>query len=199
MRRLTHLFIAALACIGLAGTAHAATTFDFQFDNSGGSEADGTISTPLVGTGTFISPVDLGVGQYALSSLPGFSVQFNIGSDAFGTADIATPIGQVAVDITQFGQQLRVVFTENGSPADGGPHGGSLDLVNGGGDAVSFEPSSAGGHNLYFATANADVPGLFGNYLGLSAAPEPSSFALLSAGLAGFGFLRRRRAWRRGG
>jgi hypothetical protein len=99
----------------------------------------------------------------------------------------------VAVDITQAGSQERLVFTETASPdADGGPAGGSLDLVHAGSELLTFEPTSAGGHNLYaeFGPTNFN----FGNYLALSV-PEPTTWAtmLLGLGLAGV-MLRRRNA-----
>ena len=107
--------------------------------------------------------------------------------------DAATPIDGVAVDITQAGSQERLVFTETASPdADGGPAGGSLDLVHAGSELLTFEPTYAGGHNLYaeFGPTNFN----FGNYLALSV-PEPTTWAtmLLGLGLAGV-MLRRRNA-----
>jgi hypothetical protein len=178
----------------MAGGANAATatTFNFRFDNNGSNEADGTIGTPKVGTGTFISPVGLGVGQYALTSLAGFSLSFTFGADTFSTSDVATPLDGVAVDITQAGAQERLVFTETASSdADGGPFNGSLDLVSTEPAALTFEPTFAGGHNLYaeFGPPNTN----FGNYLALSV-PEPTTWAmmLLGLGLAGAALRRRR-------
>jgi hypothetical protein len=182
--------IAVSASIG----ANAATTFNFQFDNSGGGP-DGTISPPLVGSGTFVSPIDLGVGQFALSSLPGFSIQFTFGADTFSATDIATPINEVAVLISQFGSQERLVFTENGQ-GDSGPVGGSLDLVNSVSDAMSFEPTAAGGHTQYVeGSLNNPGPTFIGNYLALSSpVPEPATWAMMLIGFAGLGYGSIRRA-----
>jgi hypothetical protein len=95
----------------------------------------------------------------------------------------------VAVNITQVGSQERLVFTESGPSGDGGPFGGSLDLVNSTGDGLSFEPTFAGGHNLYFEDAN------FGNYLALSSGvPEPAAWATLLAGFGIIGAALRRRS-----
>lgn len=176
----------AVVALGVSSAAGAATTFDFFFDNSGGG-ADGSIGTPIVGTGSFVSPVDLGVGVYALSSLPGFSVQFTFGADSFATGDIATPISEVAVSITQAGSQERLVFTENGVPADGGPFDGALDLVNGAGDGLSFAPSIVGNY-LYGESGTNQYSG---NYLALSpgigAIPEPAAWAMMLVGFGGLG------------
>jgi len=61
--------IAALALTVLpAFTASAATTFSFEFDDTGAVGAPGTV-TPPIGTGTFVSPIDLSPGTYDLSSL----------------------------------------------------------------------------------------------------------------------------------
>jgi hypothetical protein len=193
MRRFVKISgFAVVIALGMSSEASAATTFDFLFDNSGSGGADGTIGTPIVGGGTFISPVDLGVGLYALSSLPGFSVQFTFGSEIFATSDIATPISEVAVSITQVGSQERLVFTENGTPADGGPFGGALDLVNAAADDLSFAPSSIGG-NLY---QESGVNQYLGNYLALSQAPttgvpEPATWAMMLLGFGGLGALMR--------
>jgi hypothetical protein len=180
--------VTAAIALGISSSASAATKFNFQFDNSGGG-SDGTIGTPIVGSGTFISPIDLGVGQYALSSLAGFSLKFTFGSEVFSTSDIATPTDEVAVSITQLGSLERLVFTENGSTADGGPFGGSLDLVNSETDGLSFEPTAAGGHNLY---QESGANGNLGNYLALSATvPEPATWAMMLGGFGGLGMVIR--------
>ena len=71
--------IAALALTLVpAFTASAATTFSFEFDDSGAFGAPGTLTPPIVGTGTFVSPIDLSPGTYDLSSLKGFSVEFSL-------------------------------------------------------------------------------------------------------------------------
>ena len=97
--------IAALALTVLpAFTASAATTFSFEFDNTG----------PIVGTGTFVSPIDLSPGTYDLSSLGLFSVEFSFGplpEDEFSTMDIVTPLDQGAIKITPFAPGVeRLVF-----------------------------------------------------------------------------------------
>ncbi len=190
--RLSALSLVAVALVMAAGSANAATIFDFKFDGSGGGP-DGTVGNPIIGTGSFVSPVDLSVGNYALSSLPGFSVQFSFGPDTFSVADIKTPIWQIAVEISKFGSGERLIFTENAHPGDGGPEGGSLDLVNPQFAALSFEPTRAGfGHNLYWASF---TDGNYGNYLAVSAVPLPGGFPMFAAallGLVGIGVKARR-------
>lgn len=188
--------IAALALtVAPAFMATAATTFSFKFDDSGGGP-DGTVTPPIVGTGTFVSPVDLFPGTYDLSSLPGFSVEFSFPSEtAFSTTDVATPIDQVAVTITQFTPGVeRLIFTESGPPpcCDGGPLNGSLDLVNVSGFGLTFEPTSFGGHNLYGALDPARDQLDFGNYLALSAiVPEVPTWTMMLVAFVGLGFASR--------
>jgi hypothetical protein len=75
------------------------------------------------------------------------------------------------------------VFTENGIPGDGGPFDGSLDLINAAEDALSFESTSFGGHNLYFESGSSSY---FGNYLAISSTvPELSTWVLALLGFAG--------------
>lgn len=187
------LVVALGLTVATSCTASAATTFSFQFDDSGGGP-DGTVSPPIIGTGTFVSPVDLSPGTYALSSLTGFSIGFAFPLEtAFSTSDIATPIDEVAVTITRAGPGVeRLIFTENGSPpcCDNGPLGGSLDLVNSDGYDLSFEPTSFGGNNLYVALN--PVGELYsGNYLALSvtsSVPEPSSWAMIVIGFIGISY-----------
>jgi hypothetical protein len=180
----------AIAFAALAGAANA-TTFTFQFDNSGGGP-DGTIGTPIVGSGTFTTSAVLTPGLYALQSLPDYSMSYSfVNGDSFSTGDIATPLDGVALDVTSFGSGLRMVWTEvPGSPdADGGPQAGSLDLDNTA--ALTFEPTYFGGHNLY------QIVGVyFGNYLALNGVvPEPATWAMMVLGLGMIGsFARRRRA-----
>jgi hypothetical protein len=175
----------AAAAMAMSGAAHAATTFTFTFDNGGSSEPDGTVTPPYFGTGTFTSPVNLTPGVYALTSLPGFTVNFTVGGANFTNINITTPISEVAVDVVAFGSGERLWFTENGSPADGGPYGGSLDLTGDGTD-LTFEPSYYGGHNLYQSNGG-DPDFLFGNYLALSGTPEPWTWSLMLLGLGAIG------------
>jgi hypothetical protein len=180
--------------IAPVGYASAATTFHFQFDDSGGGP-DGTVTPPIVGEGTFVSPVDLAPGTYDLSSLTGFSMDFSFPSTTtFSTADIVTPVDEVAITITQFAPAVeRLIFTESGPPpcCDGGPLSGSLDLVNPSGFGLSFEPTAFGGNNLYVALDPIGNELDFGNYLALSrtnsVVPELPTWAMMLLGLAGLG------------
>jgi hypothetical protein len=176
--------IVAIGALGLAASAQA-TTFSFQFDDSGGG-LDGTVATPIVGRGTLTTTETLGVGVYALDTLPGLTMAFDVGGDYYTIDDVATPTDGVAIAVTAFGDQERLVFTENtdGPPADqdGGPANGSLDLVNNQIDLLTFEPTFVGGNNLYVEEGQSYNAG---NYLAQTGTvPEPWSWAMM---LVGFG------------
>jgi hypothetical protein len=179
-----------VAAVALGAAANA-TTFYFRFDNGGGSEPDGTIGSPLAGSGTFTTSAVLTPGLYDLTSLPDYSMAFSFDDgNSYLTGYISTPLDGVALDVTTFGSGLRMVWTEvPGSPdADGGSDNGSLDLgpVETG---LSFEPTYAGGNNLYY-----EGPSYFGNYLATTGGvPEPSAWALMLVGLGGLGAAMRSR------
>jgi hypothetical protein len=190
LKFLNSVVIAAALVIGSTAGANAATTFYFRFDNSGGGP-DGTIGSPIVGSGTFVSPVDLAPGVYGLDSLTGYTFAAQVDGASFTEADLLTPSSGVSVGITQVAGGERLVFTETpGDPgADGGPFGGAADFGNANG-LLTFEPTYAGGNTLYYGGAS--LAGSFGNYLALSA-PEPASWALLLVGFGGLGAALRRR------
>jgi PEP-CTERM motif len=181
------LFSASLI-FGSAGAASASEVFDFQFDNQGTGTVDGTIVPPLTGTGTFTFANNVGLGIFALSALGVFQMDFTFGADSYTEANIATPLSEVAVRIIQDGANQRLEFTENGSPADGGPAHGALDLENG--TLLSFEPSFFGGNYLY-----AEGPVNLGSYLALArtSAPEPLTLSVFGVGLVGAAAMRRRK------
>ena len=111
--------LALTLAVSAPNLAHAANTFQFLFDDSGGGP-DGTIGVPVAGNGSFVSPFDLLPGTYALSSLTGFTMSFAFGDQIFYGSDIVTPINEVAVEIIPEGATTeRLVFVENGSPTDG--------------------------------------------------------------------------------
>lgn len=146
---------------------------------------DGPIVPPIVGTGTFVSPIDLVAGTYDLSALSGFSVNFNFASgQTYSTANIATPLTGAAVRIVELGGGVqRLFFTEGSGPGvNGGPANGSLDLISGG-ETLSFEPSFFGGNFLYVETSG----GYIGRYRATSVVPERATWALLIVGFAAIG------------
>jgi hypothetical protein len=199
VRRLTKVISLAIAAFAASAAvpASAATEFDFQFDNAGilNDEGlmthDGPLEPPIVGTGTFTSPTDLGPGTYDLTTLSGFTVTFSFtNGDTFTTSDILTPLTGVAVQIVDLGGGVeRLFFTESGGPgSDGGPNSGSLDLNNGT-SFLSFSPSSFA--NFLYVESS-----FSGRYHALgSDVPEPSTWAMMLLGFGAIGFrVRRARA-----
>jgi MYXO-CTERM domain-containing protein len=170
----------AASILGHATSAQA-LIFDFEFDNT----PDGTVTPPIIGTGTFSFDGDPGLGTFALTSLPNFDLSFDFsGGVLFDNADINTPLSNVTVIISSLSSDLSVNFSGTG----GGIFGGSLDFLDGG-RVLSFQPL---GGSLY-ATTN---PGFFGTYQALAQSPTPASvpgpLPLLGAGAA-FGWSRRLR------
>jgi hypothetical protein len=147
-------------------------TKPFQFDNT----PDATVSPPIVGTGTFGFTGDPGDGTFALTSLTSPTFNFTVGGANFGDADIQTPLATIDIIISTVGLNRNVTFDS----LEGGPFGGSLDFINGGGTGLSFEPN---GGQLYFSGAS------FGTFQGVVPVPFEFSpvmgFAVLGGLFAG--------------
>ncbi|MEA5536414.1 PEP-CTERM sorting domain-containing protein [Crocosphaera sp. XPORK-15E] len=140
-----------------------ALTFNFEFDNTD----DGTVTPPIVGTGTFSFNGDPGNGTFALTSLAPFNFSYNIGTATFTNADILTPVANVTAIISTDGSDRFVNFGGTG----GGPFGGSIDFRNGT-NFLTFQP---GGGSFYQASG-----GFFGTYAGTipvtpASVPEPTT------------------------
>ena len=168
--------LAAALCLSV-GSAQA-LTFNFSFDNT----PDGVVGAPLVGSGTFSFDGDPGDGQFALTSLSNADFAFDIAGNAFGNANIVTPLANVLVQISTVGTDRVVNFGGSG----GGPFAGSLDFINGGGASLSFQPFFG---SLYFSD------NFFGTYEGVAVAapiPLPLSLPLLAAGIGALALVRRR-------
>jgi len=186
MRLVLTLAATCLFVFSIASPAQADAVFSFGFD----AIADGTLSAPLVGTGTFSFATDPGDGTFALTSLGAFSMSFTFGGNTYTDADITTPLGEVLVVLATGGPDRTLKFS-NTNGFGSGTFGGSLDFVNAVGD-LSLSPPSAG-LGLYFEE-NGQF--FFGDYLGVQV-PEPSMAVLMAVGIAGLALWvrsRRRKA-----
>jgi len=148
-----------------------ALSFDFRFDNT----PNGTVTPPVVGTGTFSFDGDPGVGDFALTSLTNYQFAFNFGGNLFGNADITTPLANVLVRIAGSPGARSLNF----GGAGGGNFGGSLDFLNSSG--LSFQPNFG---QLYFTTT-----GGLGTYEAIEATDDPTPIPTpaLLPGLVGMG------------
>ncbi len=173
MKRIVTVFALLGLLYGGAGMAHAALSFDFQFDTT----PDATVTPPFVGTGTFSFADMLGDGTFALNSLNNVVFNFTFGADTFTAANIVSS----STSVTISNAQQNVIFAGNG----GGPSGGSLDFRNDANSTfqvLTFDPI---GGPLYQA-ATLSSPILAGTYgTSPSAVPAPSTMLLFGSGLAG--------------
>lgn len=169
---------AALVTLAAATSAEAAL-FNFSFDNN---FLDGTLSAPIVGTGTLSFSGNATAGTTVwLSSLSNLAISFSFGSQTFDESDIATPLANVLVQFTSSGTDVLANFGGLG----GGPFGGSLDFTTPG-SSLSFQPDFG---SLYFQDTFGDYRGVLAN---TGAVPEPGSIALIGLALVAAGAARRR-------
>lgn len=135
----------AVAGMVVSGASPAqALVFNFQFDNS----VDGTVTPPIVGTGTFDFDGDPGDGTFALTSLTNYNFSFDFSGNTFTNTNIATPVANVLVQIATAGSDRFVTFGGSG----GGPNGGSIDFANAGNaTSLTLQP---GFGTLYFFTGS---------------------------------------------
>jgi hypothetical protein len=176
------LAMTCLLVLGVGSSAQADPLFVFQFD----AFPDGLISPPLAGTGTFSFANDPGDGTHLLASLGAFSMSFTFGADTFTDADIASPLSEVLAILSTTGPDRRLQFS-NTHALGSGPFGGSLDLINGSGDNLSFEPPGFGAGLILYSESNQPLQFPSGDYLALqapAAIPEPASWALMGTGIA---------------
>ncbi len=160
----SHLILGAICLVPFAARAN---TFSLEFFNSKSVE---------VGTGTFSYTGDVGDGTFALSSLPGYSMSFTVGSSTWTAADLATPIAQV--EVVFYNSDTQMYFSNTNSFGTG-PEGGSADFVNGSTD-LTFEPPGYGAPplDLFQAVDSNQVSTGIGTFTAI-ATPEPGSGALV--------------------
>ncbi|MEC4893544.1 MAG: hypothetical protein SAL07_10160 [Oscillatoria sp. PMC 1051.18] len=147
--------VSAALCLVSASLPAQAFSVTFSFDTT----PSGTIDSPTIGTGTFSYDGDLGNGTFGLTTLPNYSFNFNFGgTDFFDNANIATPVANVLVQISESNGTRFVNFGGTG----GGPFGGSIDFVTSGNpnfNGLTFQP----GFGSFYQTNN---PGnAFGDYV----------------------------------
>jgi hypothetical protein len=138
--------IVAVTVIGASPLKSQALTLDFTFDNT----PNGTVTDPIVGTGTFSFDGDIVDGTVALTSLANFDFSFNfVNGSSFTNTDISTPLANVLVNIATIGSDRFVKF----GGLRGGRFGGSIDFFNAS-NFLTFEPNfgSLYGSNNYFGT-----------------------------------------------
>lgn len=190
MNRLARRLHALISILTLtcASTAYSAV-FDLTYDDTTTGAMDGTI----VGTGTFSYDGPAVAGSFLLSALTGvsFSATFTGGASFSGPPFDPANLSLIGIDVTDVGGGMfELIFT-------GGSAGtqGSLDIVTATG-LLTHEPSLLLGGNtgptLYFAE-DLNLYG-YGDYLAKSqiSVPEPSVVMMLSLGIAGLGWMRRR-------
>lgn len=158
--------------VGFAGT------FNFQFDNT----PDGTVTAPIVGTGTFTFTTDPGNGTFGFADFGTTQFSFNFGGVTFTDADITTPLSNVQLRITEVSGVRFLNFGGSG----GGTFAGSLDFVSSSSN-LSFQP---GFGSLYFQASQVN----FGTYEAvLDTVPEPATAMFLGVGIVALAVLSHRR------
>jgi hypothetical protein len=177
--------------IAFASAPAHALVFQFQFDNCLCVGDELPLDPPIVGSGSFSFDGDPGVGTFALTSLPDYTFSFLFDDgNTFGNSDIATPLNEVLVLISQAGNTYDLKFS-NTNPFGGGPDGGSIDFDNSV-DYLSFEPPGYEEDlDLYFTDQ------YFGNYSATAPIPVqpravPGPLPLIGVGAA-FAWSRRMR------
>ena len=138
--------------------------FDTNFQNAN------FVAPPFVGVGQLSFSNDLPDGSYPLASLNDLAFSATIGGETWTEADTVSFQPGTAIVIDNSGRQ----FYFDGSEAT--PYSGALDIVNGHGEVLSFEPNwfTAAPWNLYSTST-----GFEGTY-GIT--PEPTTWCLALSG-----------------
>lgn len=166
--------------VGLApAVTFAQTTLPVWFDD----DADPTVQGFPIGWGTFTYNGPATDGVWTASDVGGVSFAFNVLGSTFTQDDSLHSLDNTLFEFTTTPFGRRIQFSDSGSGA-GGFGSGSLDLMNAGGDVLSFEPSWYGGGLQLFATYNSFTTAFGNYYIGAASVPEPGAipFALLAGG-----------------
>ena len=197
---ISNLFIAgALAC-ALGNSATAATVFKLTADactGTCGTSPFGTVTLDQLNSNTVNVTVDLIPGERFAGTGAGEALEFNLTTSSFTIQNLTSgfDVGPAPATASAFGSFLQSIDCSacQGGKASNPAGPLSFDVTSASG--IQISDFVANGKGYYFASDIFGVNGNTGNVAAVgsqSAVPEPGTTALLGAGLASIGVLRRR-------